>query len=107
MPLNYENGVLSVQLRSPGWAQKLRFEQASIENSLRKHSTFRNLKSIRIRIQPSPPPSPGKNQAKTKFQHKPITRNTANLLTQVADTIRDEKLAASLRRIAGRVIDRS
>jgi len=107
MPLSYKNGVLSVQLRSQGWAQKLRFEQASIENSLRKRSAFRDLKSIRIRIQPSPAPLPVKNQANAKSRHKPITRNTANLLSQVADTIHDEKLAASLRRIAGRVIGRS
>jgi len=107
MPLSYEKGILSVQLQSQGWAQKLRFEQASIENRLRKCSAFRNLKSIRIRVQPSPAPLPVKQRAKAKTARKPITRETANLLTQVADTIHDEKLAASLRRIAGRVTDRS
>ena len=102
MPISYENNTLSVQVHSQGWAQKLRFEQKSVLARLRDHPELKNLQSIKIRVQPDSTPLPRKNTAKTKNPHATISQNTADLLIQVADSIHDEKLADSLRRIASR-----
>ena len=100
-PVAYDHGVLSVLVPSQAWAQKLRFERKSIEARLRKHPEFANLESLKTRIQPSPAPLPGRTRRK-ESPRKPISRETAELLLQVADSIHDDRLADSLRRIASR-----
>ena len=102
MPVSYEDNILSVQIQSQGWAQKLRFEQKNIVAHLRNYPEFKNLRSIKARVQPAPTSLPGRNRKKSKSPRATISQKTAHLLIQVADTIHDEKLADSLRRIASR-----
>lgn len=102
MPVSYENSTLSVLIHSQGWAQKFRFEQKRILTLLRNHPEFKSLQSIKICVQPSLSPLPLKKTEGNTSAHTPISQKTATLLIQVAETIHDEKLADSLRRIASR-----
>lgn len=96
-PTHYANGILVVQVSSPVWAQKMRFQQMEIISKLQKLPEMKQLSSLKIRPQTN---TSTVNRQLTKHPASRPSPQTARLLNQVADGLHDEKLQSSLRRIA-------
>ena len=97
-PTNFEGGRLTVTVRSPAWASRLRQQEVALVRSLRADPAFRSLRDIKVRIEPTDPivkpaPSPTRNASR-------IPSQAARLVKSVADTVSDPQLRAALERLA-------
>jgi hypothetical protein len=97
-PTNFEGGRLTVTVRSPAWASRLRQQEAGLVRSLRADPVFRGLRDIKVRIQPTDPvmkpmPTPMRGPSR-------IPSQAARLVRSVAETVTDPQLRAALERLA-------
>lgn len=83
--------TLVLQTDSPAWATKLRLSGPSLERALQSA----NVRHIEIKIKPisNPRPLPDRHPAL-------MSKNTATLLLQLADTMSDPKLKDALNRLS-------
>lgn len=83
--------TLVLQTDSPAWATKLRLTGPSLARALQSA----NVRQIEIKIQPvsGPRPVPARHPAR-------MSKNTATLLLQLADTMTDPKLRDALHRLS-------
>ncbi|HKQ30025.1 MAG TPA: DciA family protein, partial [Burkholderiales bacterium] len=86
-PTSFEGGRLTVTVRSPAWASRLRQQEAGLVRSLRADPAFRVLRDIRVRIEPTDPivkpaPAPARGPSRLSSQ-------AARLVRSVAETVSD------------------
>jgi len=89
-----EQGVLTLHVDSPAWAAKLRFLTADIMKLFHDSNTSVSVSTIRIKARP-PEVKPRERKPDTR-----ISPRTARFLRDVAETIEDPQLRASLRRLS-------
>lgn len=97
-PTNFEGGRLTITVRSPAWASRLRQQEAGLVRILRVDPVFRGLRDIKVRVQPTDPvmkltPAPLRGPSR-------IPSQAARLVRSVADTVTDPQLRAALERLA-------
>lgn len=98
-PTLYEGGMLTVTVRSPAWASRLRQQEAGLVHVLRADPRFRGLRELRVRIQPTDPVlKPVTLQAQAPSRISPAA---ARMVRGVAATVVDDDLRAALERLAG------
>ncbi len=98
-PVRYTAGLLLLHVDTPAWASRLRHQQSSLTEALRRNSALRDLTEVRVRVAP-----PGSNDFSLPVA-RPRTRLTeraAAVIASTADTIADPKLRAALARLAQR-----
>lgn len=89
-----EQDVLTLHTDSPAWAAKLRFLTADILKIIRDSSTFGSVSTIRVKARPpETKPQPAAPAAK-------MSPHTTRLLRDIAETIEDPELRASLLRLS-------
>ncbi|MCG8324465.1 MAG: DciA family protein [Thiotrichales bacterium] len=91
---NYRNGILTLHTRTAHWATKLRYSVPGILNSIRNNPLPVNVKSIRIIV--SPETTAG---SVTRKRRPRLSKHTAKVIEQIADSISDADLSASIRRL--------
>ena len=86
--------VLTLHTDSPAWAAKLRFQTADVLKIVRDNGTFGSINTIRVKARPpeSKPPAP--------VPGAQMSPNTARLLRDIAASIEDPELRASLLRLS-------
>ena len=91
---NYDNSILTILADSPEWSARLRYNTSNILNRIRTESGLNTLKTIRIKIRPI--------EIHTYTNQRKLTLSFAasEFINQVANTITDEKLRSSLRKLA-------
>jgi len=91
---NCRNGILTVHTDSAAWAARLRFEVPSMLEKLNDISPDAHLQTIRIKVRPSERiPAPA-------IRKLSISDDTARLLRDVAESLSDPELRASLLRLS-------
>jgi hypothetical protein len=98
-PTLYEGGRLTVTVRSPAWASRLRQQEPGLMRTLRADASFRGVRELRIRIQPTDPivkPTPVPTSSPSR-----ISPAAARMVKSVAATVSDVDLRAALERLAG------
>ena len=86
--------VLTLHTDSPAWAAKLRFLTADILKILRNSNTFGSISTIRVKARP---PEARPQAAASGIKMSP---RTARLLRDIAESIEDPELRASLLRLS-------
>jgi len=102
-PLGYELGQLRLGAATPAWASRARMQQTTIMKQLRKRPFFRELRGIKIRVQPVGESSPGVASAKSGVGASRVSRlspSVAAFVRDVAGEITDPSLRAALERLA-------
>lgn len=91
---NYRNEILTLNAKSANWATRLRYSIPKILESIRANPLPVRVKSIRVIV--APEQSSGSRQSKRiPF----LSQNTAKVMEQIADSIYDAELSASIRRL--------
>ena len=91
----YEAGQLVLLSRTAAFAVRLRYLERSLIAGLKRHSCFRKLKKIHLKVQPDKLiPEPEKRRL------SPLSRKSATLVQSVANDTDDLDLKASLERLA-------
>jgi len=93
---NYASDTLVLHTDAPAWASRIRYNTPRILLFLQNECGLAALKTIRIKVMPSPFPyvrSPDKSWK--------LDERTASLIRQAAATITDESLRQSLQKISG------
>ncbi len=97
-PTYYEDGRLTITVRSSAWASRLRQQQAELMQTLKQQSAFRELRDIKVRVQPT-------EQALLAVSTAPdvppsrLSSNAARVVRDVAQTVNDPQLRAALERL--------
>lgn len=92
---NYSNSTLILHADSPTWAAKLRYSIPVILKYMQKDCQFNSLKTIRIKVVPAI------NQlGRATTRRLNISATSANFLNDVALSLADNELRASLLKIA-------
>jgi hypothetical protein len=91
-----EDGKLILFTDSPLWGSRLRFFFPELERSLPRR--FGGFDACRIRVRPSSEPrcNPASSSVRARLSDK-----TVRHLIETAEGVKDEELAAALRRLAG------
>ena len=96
---NYRENILFLHADSAAWATKLRYYVPKLTESLKKTFYFKNLKKVTINTRPNDNHGPA-------YPHKPhrftISKDTAKLINNLADSVTNDELANSLKRLARR-----
>lgn len=98
-PTSYEGGRLTVTVRSPAWASRLRQQEAGLRRVLRSDAAFRDLHELRVRIQPTDPVV--KPTVVTPRAPSRLSPAAARMVRGVAETVSDPELRAALERLGG------
>lgn len=85
---------LILHAESPAWATRLRYLIPDMLAALSGMPDLRDIRSIRIRTVPHSPPATGEKP------HRTLSADTAKLLRDVAGSIQDPKLRATLLRLS-------
>ncbi len=93
---SFEQGLLTLDAATGSAATQLRFVTQQILPKLKKHSIFRDLEKIQIRIQA---PEPDLKAHKTRYLPA-ASRANCQLIQDTANNIQDIELADSLRKLA-------
>ena len=96
-PTNFEGGRLTVTVRSPAWASRLRQQEVALVRSLRADPAFRALRDIKVRIEPTDPIIKPVPQPRGTSR---VPTQAARLVRSVAETVTDPQLRAALERLA-------
>lgn len=89
-----EQGVLTLHTDSPAWAARLRFMTADLLQIVQRDSAAGAIKTIRVKARPPEAnPQPAKPGPAMSSQ-------TAGFLRDIADSLEDEELRASLLRLS-------
>jgi len=102
-PLGYESGQLRLAAATPAWASRTRMQQTSLLKQLRKRPFFRELRGIKIRVQPAGASPAGVSPGKPAIESARISRlspDVATLVRDVAAGITDPLLREALERLA-------
>ncbi|MDX1519819.1 MAG: DUF721 domain-containing protein [Gammaproteobacteria bacterium] len=92
---NYRNGILTLSTESANWATRIRYSVPEILSSMDKNPLPVTVKSIRVVVVPEhSSPFPGNTERKPF-----LSQESARLMTQMADSINDAELSASIRRL--------
>ncbi len=92
---NLSNQTLVLHSDAAVWATRLRYLTPEILNFMRTHCNQKSLKTIRIRVNPlQQAPMVNSRQKMT------LTKSSADLFKQVANSVTDENLQKSLLNIA-------
>jgi hypothetical protein len=97
---NLRDGILILATTSPAWNHKLRFYSVDLLSELRSDPRWSGLKSIEIRVDYLPntesASAPGSKRGIS------ISKENAELLSQLAETIANPKLAQALKRVSSK-----
>lgn len=93
---NFSNETLVLHSDSAAWAAKLRYNIPAILNYMQTECRLTTLKTVRIRIK-LPEQS---SQAKSASKNNLISRDSANYLNQMADSMSDADLRLSLLKLS-------
>jgi hypothetical protein len=98
-PVRYAAGLLFVHVDTPAWASRLRHQQSSLTEALRRAPLLRDLSDLRVRVVPPgsadfPSPAP---RLRTR-----LTEKAAKVIERTAAGIAHPKLRAALERLAQR-----
>jgi hypothetical protein len=96
-PTLYEGGRLTVTVRSPAWASRVRQKEAGLMRALRADPAFRGLRELRVRIQPTDPVV--KPAAAPARRPSRISPRAARMVQSVAASVSDPDLRAALERL--------
>lgn len=98
-PVRYAAGLLFVHVDTPAWASRLRHQQSSLTQALRRTSALRDMTDLRMKVVPpgstyfsSPPP-----RSRTR-----LTEKAAKIIDRTAAGITHPELRAALERLAQR-----
>lgn len=92
---NYSGNRLVLHVDSAIWSSKLRFHIPTMEYELKEHHEFSQLKQIIIKTKPS------YNRHEPAMRQKAsMTKNTADVLNNLADYVTNEELARALRKLS-------
>lgn len=93
---------LILQVDNGAWATRLRYEAPQLLSALKTHRDFANIVSIRWQVQTQ---SSGNNATSSQpTPHKPVqSKIIKDLLVASSQAIKNEKLKASIERLASRV----
>ena len=94
--IQYQNGTLIIRANSGSAATQLRFLQQKLTNSLKKHSQFSALNTIKIKVADQPLKL---DRAYTRTV-KAVSERNRNLLRETANNLADQDLASSMRNLA-------
>lgn len=92
---NYRDNRLVLHVDSAIWSSKLRFHIPTMEYELKEHHEFSQLKQITIKTKPN-----YNRHEPAVLQKASMTKNTADLLNNLADYVTNESLAAALRKLS-------
>ena len=92
---NLRGGELIVQVDSPAWATRLRYQGKALVGQLQRRG-FPELKTVRVRVAPQggPKPAPARRAR--------LSSSSGELLRQTAAAVDNEALRAALERLANR-----
>ncbi|MEE2729211.1 MAG: DciA family protein [Pseudomonadota bacterium] len=93
---SYRNGALILEARTGSAATQLKFMQPQIFGKLKKSSKFRALQNINIRIA-APQPKLDRHYIR---RAPVVSAQNRTLIRQTADTLSDQNLASSMRKLA-------
>ncbi|MGR8918243.1 MAG: DciA family protein [Gammaproteobacteria bacterium] len=96
----FSDGCLVLQVDSSAWAAEVRYKSPEIVAALARTPEFAGIRSVRVRTSrrsESAPPAP--------VARATMSTEAADALVAQADSVNDEKLSASLRRLAERAGD--
>ncbi len=103
-PCHYEHGRLTVSAPSAAWASRLRQQQSSLVERLRREPGLTGLRELVVQIAPkgeSDTVAELRTLAKsTRRAPARLTPQTARLLREVAERVSDPELRAALERLA-------
>jgi len=92
---NLRGSELVVQVDSPAWATRLRYQGKALVGQLQRRG-FPELKTVQVRVAPQGrPPSPPRRRAR-------LSASSGELLRQTAASVDHEALRIALERLAGR-----
>jgi len=94
---NLRDGTLILSTNSPAWNHKLRFQSLDLLSSLRADPRWSGLKAIELRVDYIPLQS---NSSSFPTKTTRISSANATLISQLADNISYQPLAAVLKRLA-------
>lgn len=99
---NLRNKQLIIHAESATWATLLRYEQGNILAQLHNDSKYHVIESIKVKIAPA-------EQVSEVFYRRPQRPGTQShqAICELAETIEDEDLSASISRLAKSINDRS
>ncbi len=94
---NMQYDRITVVAANGSIATQLRFEGTDILRKLKNHDCFKYIKKIDCKVSPSLA-LPNKNP--TGHQIKPLTKQSAQIIKDIADSIDDDRIRDALKRIA-------
>lgn len=98
-PLRYVQGMLRVQADSPVWASRLRHYEQELLGRLRFEPYFKDLRTIRVRVNPSPGILPVGRPRPARRPNR-LSADSARAIRGMADGIADPALRTALERLA-------
>jgi hypothetical protein len=93
---NYRENTLYLHADSPAWATRLRFFLPELISHLKHINEFKGLKDIQIHQAKITTP----REKKQKPKNLRISKDTADQLNCLADSVTNQKFASALRRLA-------
>jgi len=103
-PRHYEQGKLTVSAPSAAWASRLRQQQASLIDRLRREPGLAELRELAVQIVPKGEHDTAADLRtladSTRRAPARLTPQTARLLREVAERVTDPDLRAALERLA-------
>lgn len=92
---NLRAGMLVIQVDSPAWATRLRYQGPALVRQLQRRG-HSEVQEVRIQVAPEAGP-------RVPAQRRPrLSSASGELLQQTADAVEGDALRAALRRLAGR-----
>lgn len=91
--VSYRNRTLTLQADTAAWATKIRFQQRSLIQHLKKMPGFAKIQTVRVNVRPS------YEKPESIIKAKRISQQSAEHLREIAATIEDKALSAALERI--------
>lgn len=92
---NYRENILVLHVDSAIWSSKLRFFIPTLEYELKQHYEFTHLKQVIIKTRPN-----YSKHHQASPQKASMSKNTADLLNNLADYVTNEDLASALRKLS-------
>jgi hypothetical protein len=99
-PVRYAAGLLFVHADTPAWAGRLRHQQSTFVEALRRASALHDLTDLRVRVVP-----PDSNDDSAPSVRRPSSRLSAKaalVIEGTASSVSDPDLRAALKRLAQR-----
>jgi hypothetical protein len=96
---NLQNGKLIIVAANGSIATQLRFESVNLLRKFKADPLLESIKQIEAKVRPSVDTAAAPE--KKRGNVKPLAKNTAALVNDIADTLDDPRLKAVLKRIAG------